>query len=244
MTLCHVCHAWQAHVVCEDCIQTFAQPVERCRRCALPTALCAAEQSQGHTHPLCTLPGLAIDQCIAAVDYAYPWSQCIARLKFGDDVGLAATLAHMMRHSPWAEPALEQADRVMPLPLSAQRLQERGFNQTLELSRHLGAKRIDTHSLVRLETETHQVGANREERWTQAQHGFYIAPEALPDLRGQRVVLVDDVMTTGATLQAAAATLRRAGVAHITALVLARTLPPHRAIADNHGHVPHRACTS
>lgn len=257
MTLCHVCHAWQAHVVCEDCIHVFAQPTVRCLRCAL-----AHGSAPLHA---CDIPSPAWDQCIAAVDYAYPWSHCITQLKFGEHVGLAATLARLMRHTPWAEPALEQADRLIPMPLSAQRLAARGFNQALELTRHLmdnahgvssrisqdsPLKRpdIDTTSLVRLETDAHQVGASRAQRWAQTEASFYIAPESIRSLQGQRIVLIDDVMTTGATLHAAARCLRRAGVASITALVFARTLPPsahgsvaESRIADNAGHVQYRA---
>ena len=224
MTLCHVCHSWQAHVVCEDCIRAFAQPKPRCAHCALPLdppmhcKRCAMEPSP-------------LDQCIAAVDYGFPWAQCITALKFGQAVGLSQTLARLMRHTPWAEPALEQANRIMPVPLSPQRLQERGFNQTRELARHLGAPKIDTLSLQRCASDHHQVGADSTQRWAQAQDSFWISPSSLPTLRGQRVVLVDDVMTTGATLFAAAHTLRRAGVQHISALVFARTPAPRARTA-------------
>lgn len=224
MTLCLVCHRWQSHTLCEACIDTFAQPTQRCHRCALPldpqvgahTALCSP----------CQLNPAPLDVCLAAVDYAFPRSDCITRFKFGQDVGLAPALARLMRHTPWAEPALEQAHRILPMPVSPARLRERGFNQTLELARHLDARKLDFTSLQRLDTPHHQVGADRAQRQRQVTNSFWLTPTAWSALNGQRVVLIDDVMTTGATLYAAATALRRAGVAHLTALVLARTPEP------------------
>ena len=224
MTLCCVCGQWQSHTLCEDCIVGFAQPRPRCAHCALPFE--AASPCQCAAMPRAERP---LARCVAAVDYAYPWSHLVARLKFANDIGLAPALALLMRHAPWAEPLLEAADRVVPMPLSAQRLQERGYNQALELARHLGATRkLDLRSLQRLPSEAHQVGANLIERQRQAAHSFWLQPAAVAALRGQRVLLIDDVMTTGATLQAAAQALQRAGVAAVAALVLARTPAPQR----------------
>lgn len=224
MTLCCVCGQWQSHTVCEDCIATLAQPRPRCVRCALPLddpAPCACA--------LAPNPSTALDRCVAAVDYDHPWSHLVARLKFANDIGLARALALLMRHAPWAEPLLEAADRVLPLPLSAQRLQERGYNQALELARHLcPSHKLDLHSLQRLPSEAHQVGATLTQRQAQVAHSFWLHPEAVTALRGQRVLLIDDVMTTGATLHAAARVLRQAGVASVSALVLARTPAPRR----------------
>jgi ComF family protein len=120
------------------------------------------------------------------------------------------------------EPALEKADRVIPMPLSASRLRERGFNQAYELVKHLAPRRADIGSLFRLEHMIHQVGATREERLAQVRNTFWIEPTRIAALRGKRVVLLDDVMTTGATMFEAARTLHRAGVMHITGLVFAR----------------------
>ena len=224
MTLCCVCGQWQSHTLCEDCIVAFAQPRPRCAHCALP--LDAATPCHCAATPHGARP---LARCVAAVDYDYPWSLLVARLKFGHDIGLARALALLMRHAPWAEPLLEAADRLVPMPLSLPRLQERGYNQALELARHLGASRkLDLHSLQRLPSEAHQVGANLTQRQTQAAHSFWLQPACVAALRGQRVLLIDDVMTTGATLQAAAQTLQRAGVATVSALVFARTPAPQR----------------
>lgn len=257
MTLCHVCHRWQAHAVCEDCISAFAQPQPRCPLCALPQTVASTSLRVHATSspPPCPCARIApvyaqdmapetplLDRCIAALDYAYPWSDCITRLKFGHDVGLAQTLARLMQHTPWAERELEQADRIIPMPLSPERLQERGFNQVLELAKHLAHPHIDIDSLQRWPTSAHQVGADRSQRWQQVRERFWLAPARIAGLKGQRIVLLDDVMTTGATLYAAAHTLRRAGVSHLTALVLART--PMASLTDNARHVQHRAGSS
>lgn len=166
-----------------------------------------------------------LDACVAAVSYTFPWSDCLAQFKFQADPGLARALAHLMRHAPWVEPALEKAAWVLPMPLSPTRLRERGFNQALELARHLAPLKTDAHTLLRLGDGAHQVGASRQERLDHVHGAFWVAPDRIAKLRGQAVVLLDDVMTTGASMYEAARALRAAGAAHITGLVLARTEP-------------------
>jgi ComF family protein len=157
------------------------------------------------------------------VSYAFPWSNCIARFKFQADPSLARALAHLMRHSPWVEPALEATNLVVPMPLTATRLRERGFNQALELARHLAPHKTHAHTLLRRGDSAHQVGASRSERLAHVSDAFWVTPERVSAVRDQRVVLVDDVMTTGASMYEAALALRAAGAVHITGLVLART---------------------
>lgn len=214
-SVCEICHAWPSQRICNDCVQRFGQPVTRCPTCAqlLTSDTCSA--CNDHPSPL--------DACLCAVEYAYPWADCVARFKFEADVGMARSLAELMRHAPWVEPALEAADHVLPMPLSATRLRERGFNQAFELVRHLAPQKADAHTLLRLDHDQHQVGASREERFANVAGSFWLAPDRLHHVRGQRLVLVDDVMTTGASLFEAARTLRLGGATHITALVLART---------------------
>ena len=213
-SICHICEAWPSAALCDACVQQFGQPIARCHTCALPATASRCFPCYYEPPPL--------DQCLTAVTYGHPWSDCIAKFKFHGDVGLARQLAQLMRNAPWVEPALELADSVIAMPMSASRLRERGFNQAYELAKHLAPQKADAKSLLRLEHAAHQVGATRAERLAQARNTFWIAPNRIPSLQGQRVVLLDDVMTTGATMFEAARTLRKAGVAHITGLVFAR----------------------
>jgi predicted amidophosphoribosyltransferase len=109
------------------------------------------------------------------------------------------------------------------MPISPARLRERGFNQALELARHLAPLKTDSHTLMRWGEFAHQVGASRQERLDHVRDTFWVAPECIANVRGQQVVVLDDVMTTGASIYEAARALRAAGATHVTGLVLART---------------------
>ncbi len=217
-SVCHICHAWPSAPFCDACVQRFAQPVQRCLRCA--------QALEGSACSGCLKTPPSLDACLCAVDYAYPWVNAITRFKFHADPGLGRHLAHLMRHTPWVEPALEAADLLVPMPLSGVRLRERGFNQALELARHLCPEKTQAHTLMRREQSVQQVGKSRNERLTNVHGSFWVHPDHVQAVRGRHVVVVDDVMTTGASLFEAARALKVAGAAHITGLVFART-PAH-----------------
>ncbi len=164
-----------------------------------------------------------LEACHAAVTYEWPWPDCIASFKFHGNPGWATTLATLMRSTPWVEPALERCHVVVPMPLSAGRLRERGFNQSLELARRLAPARTDATLLLRVKDTPAQASLKRAERLLNMQGVFAVDPLRRARVSGQDVVLVDDVMTSGASLHAAAAVLRQAGASRVTALVFART---------------------
>ena len=140
---CAICHAWPSRVLCDACATRFAQPVSRCATCALPVPQGVKQCGACLTHP----PPL--DACLAAVDYDWPWTDCVARFMFGGQPGWAGALATVMRSAPWVEPALERAELVLPMPLSSERLATRGFNQALLLARHLAPAQTDATLLLR-----------------------------------------------------------------------------------------------
>lgn len=128
-----------------------------------------------------------------------------------------------MKNAPWVEPALDEADLLLPMPLSPQRLSARGYNQALLLARQLQPFKTRTDLLLRVQDTPAQHTLKRAERLQALNQAFAVDPLLAHQLKGKRVILVDDVMTTGASLHAAARVLRSAGVRHITGLVFART---------------------
>ena len=217
---CALCRDWPSRPMCDACVARFAPPQARCLSCALPVPAGVTRCGE------CLRQPPALDACLAACAYAWPWPDCIARFKFHGDAGLAAPLATLMRSAPWVEPALERCDLVLPMPLAPARLRERGFNQSLQLARRLAPDKTDAHLLLRTRDTPAQSGLTRAERLRNLRGAFAIEPLRASAVRDRRVVLADDVMTTGASLFAAAQVLRDAGAAHITAIVFARTDAP------------------
>ena len=163
--------------------------------------------------------------------YTYPWSELITRYKFGNRTGWAPFFADLLLGAAGVRPVLEalQADDlILPMPLSAERLQSRGFNQAWTLTRALARQaatpaRMDAGLLLRVKHTQPQTTLHREARLANVRNAFQVDPLRAHMLAGRRVVLVDDVMTSGASLFTAAEALRAAGAARITAMALART---------------------
>jgi ComF family protein len=223
--VCQVCGQWPAQPVCEACVRRFVVARWRCQACAAPLT-----QDSGVCGDCLTRTKAApLDRCLTAVDYAYPWDDLIARFKFRDEPGLAGALAERMLAAPGAAEAIAGADWLVPIPLNPQRLTSRGYNQAWELVKALRARLVPpplaiADALVRLGAAPDQHSLPRAERLGNLRGAFAVAPRHVETLRGARVLLVDDVSTTGATLHNAALALRHGGVAWVQGLVIARTL--------------------
>ncbi len=222
---CALCAARCKAAVCAACrVQFLAPQATRCHRCANPLdALdaglpCAACQS----HPP------AYDATIVAADYGAPIDQLVLQLKFGGTLALA----------PWFGQALAEAaaragtvmpDLLCPVPLGPQRLVERGFNQALEIARPLARAlgvELRRALAVRARETTAQSGVAPAERQKNIRNAFMLAPDAVASVRGKHIGVVDDVMTSGATLNELAGVFKRFGAARVSNFVFART-PPH-----------------
>jgi len=121
---------------------------------------------------------------------------------------------------------------LLPVPLSLQRLRERGYNQAWELARRLAralGTRADARLLLRIRDTPHQLALPPEERAANVRGAFAVEPARRAELRGASVTVVDDVLTTGATLREIARVLRHAGVAQVHVWTLARTPRPESA---------------
>jgi ComF family protein len=219
---CEICRDWTDQPLCAACVARFAQPQPRCACCGirlgLPAPACGA----------CLRDPPAFERTVCVADYGFPWDGLVTALKFQARPELATVLAPLLAQAVRAT-AGPLPDLVVPVPLAPQRLVERGYNQAWELARRVAsALRLDASAdlLLRPLDTAHQIGLNREQRQHNLRTAFMVEPRLRARLQGHRVALVDDVMTTAATAQHAAAALRRAGAAAVDVWVLART-PAH-----------------
>ncbi len=235
---CQVCDSWSSDVICAECLATFATPRRRCGACAigLPATGLARHLQDAHdagrpAEPLCAdcrRQPPAFDAARAALDYGPPWDRLIAAFKFHAAPELAAPLAALMLRANQADPLrLDDAPTLLlPVPLTAERWRERGYNQAWELARRLGPALglpVRDELIERLVGGAHQAGLSGEARRRQVRGAYTVPAAARSTLAGAHAVLVDDVMTTGATLAECARVLKRAGARRVTVWALART---------------------
>ncbi|HEY3720629.1 MAG TPA: ComF family protein [Roseiarcus sp.] len=152
-----------------------------------------------------------------------PARRLVHRLKYSDRGELAAPMGAWMARA--GADVLAEADAVTPVPLHARRLWTRRFNQAAALGREIArraGKPFEPALLRRIKATRSQVGLSREQRVQNMQGAFRAAPAA--SVQGRRIALVDDVLTSGATANAAARALLRAGAAQVDLIVFARVV--------------------
>jgi ComF family protein len=161
----------------------------------------------------------ALDGVLSSAVFAPPLRTAIHQFKYRDGRALAAPLADRLI-AVWEETGLT-ADMIVAVPLHSSRVSERGYNQSALLAQALAGAvgvALADDLLVRVRATRPQTHLKREERVQNVSGAF----ECRTNLPGTRVVLVDDVCTTGATLEACARALRAAGAAHVQGLTVAR----------------------
>ena len=201
-------------ILCRACADDLPRlPSPRCPCCALPTAA-------GELCGRCLAHPPHYDRTLAAFNYGFPLDKLIQSFKYGHRLALAAYLGReLARLAPDVA-----ADLIVPLPLHPSRLRERGFNQALELARPVAATLglpLDSRICTRIRHTPAQAGLPWKKREQNIRGAFHCAR----DLSGRRILLVDDVMTTGASLDECARTLKLHGASEVVLLVVARTLP-------------------
>ena len=210
-----------ARDLCAACFDDLVHNHNACARCALPLSIPA---------PLCgeclhRLP--PFDAAFAPFEYAHPLDLLLTRLKFGRSLAAGRVIADLWMQTirlALADGRIAALpDVLLPVPLHATRLRERGYNQALELAKPIAAALhlpIAPDMLRRERATTAQTGLDAVARRRSLRGAFvFVAPLGAPPAR---VALVDDVMTTGATLRECARVLKRAGVARVEVWAFAR----------------------
>lgn len=220
LSRCQVCGCWPAAPVCGGCLARFGAAVPRCPCCALALPAAAAA---GQVCGRCLRHPPTLQTCNSVVDYAYPWHTLVARFKFQGEPAWARCMAQLALQRSEVRQALADADLVLPIPLSPARLAQRGYNQAWELVKALKPRQAASDGLLKIGDHPDQIQLTREQRFRHARASLAVSPGQMHALQGRHLLVVDDVMTTGATLSAAAEVLLRAGAASVSGLSFART---------------------
>jgi ComF family protein len=201
--LCRGCHAE---------LPWHSQP--HCPQCATPTP-------DGQRCGTCLKHPPAFDRTHAALAYAFPLDRMVPRLKYHGQLAIAPALgeclAQVVEHAP-------RPDRLIAMPLHAKRIRERGFNHATEIARVVARQLdlpLDHACCQRIRDTPPQMGLKHDMRRRNVRGAFTCSGE----VTGQHIVLIDDVMTTGTSLDEVAATLKQAGAREVGCWVVARTLP-------------------
>jgi ComF family protein len=199
-------------LLCPACLADL--PMLASPRCPV----CAAPTPNGNVCGACLKSPPAFDATVAVWRYGFPVDRLIQALKFEHRLAIAGFFAQAM-----ASGLRPTADLIIPVPLSDARLKERGFNQAVEIARPLAratAVPLDLAACRRTEATAPQSRLPWKERRRNVRNAFQCGL----DLTGRSVIVVDDVMTTGATLDEVARTLKHHGAAKVTNWVVARAL--------------------
>ena len=222
---CIACQAatGEPHTLCASCwsgIRFIERPY--CERLGTPFAV---DLGMRLLSPAAIADPPVFGRARAVAEYDGTASALVHRLKYGDRLELARALGRMMARA--GAELLGEADVIGPVPLHRWRLWRRRFNQAMALARVVSAESgvpCDPFLLARIKHTRRQVGLTKTQRQENLQGAFHVPAEARARLKGKRVLLIDDVLTTGATANAAARALLRGGAASVDVLAFARVV--------------------
>ncbi len=203
--------------LCDGCLNDLPHNRHGCPSCALPLP---PSSPPGTLCGKCLKQPPKFDRCLAALRYEPPVNHLIGGLKFRDKLGYGRLLAQLLGdHLAQRVHPLPQL--IIPVPLHPARLKQRGFDQALELARPLSRRfaiPIDATSCRRVRATAPQSELDRKDRRRNIRGAFQLAAQ----LPAGHVAIVDDVVTTGSTVNELAHTLRRAGVSQVEVWAIAR----------------------
>ena len=197
--------------ICQNCTDELPySPASSCPQCGLSSnsLICGS----------CLNSPPDFDITRAVFIYAFPIDAMMQRYKYGDALHISRTFGKFLVE----EIDLNSIDLIIPMPMHPARLKERGFNQALEIAKVFSGNKLDYTSAIRQKLTPPQASLPFKARVKNIKGAFAINNS----LTGKRVAIVDDVMTTGASLNELAKTLKKAGASHVECWVVARTLPP------------------
>jgi competence protein ComFC len=220
--------------ICEQCLSSFEKiSGPQCVCCGRPIISPVAADFLVVQCRLCRAKTFGFDTARSFALYNSPMVRAILLLKHDGVAPMGVWFADRLKELAARTPECLNADVIVPVPLHPARLRERGYNQAELIARPLAKRlklRVKPFLLVRTRPRPEKLRMTRRERWDTVK-GAYVAREGIR-VDKLHILLVDDVMTTGATLDACSRALRKAGAARVTALTVARSVPNWMATED------------
>jgi ComF family protein len=228
--------------LCPTCREPVADPGAVCSQCWSKLTFISRPYCERLGIPFAYDPGPGVlsmeaiadppsyNRARASVRYDETARTMVQAFKYGDRLDLAPAMGHWMATA--GRELLGDANALVPVPLHWRRLWSRRFNQAATLAQtvsRISGVPVAHDLLKRMRATRQQVGLTQAERARNVQGAFRVPREARPQVRGKRLLLVDDVLTSGATLDTCARILLRAGAANVDVLVFARVVQAHRA---------------
>ena len=210
------------HAVCTACLNDLPwHPKTSCPQCGLESS---GSASINIVCGSCLNSPPDFDATKAIFLYAYPIDAMMQRYKYGNMLNLGDTFGEFLAEKV----SMGTVDLIIPMPMHHTRLKERGFNQALEIAKVLcknHKEKLNYKSVIRQTLTPPQASLPLKERVKNIKGAFKVNADKLDKIQGKRIAIVDDVMTTGASLNELAITLKKAGAAYVECWVIARTLP-------------------
>lgn len=218
---------WRHLDLCRGCLTDLPGLAPCCGRCALPLP---AHVPDGLHCGACQRRAPPYDQAVAVFRYEGAVRWLIHEFKFRHRLALGRLLGHLLADTARWQAAASLPDLLLPVPLHPARLRERGYNQALEVARVAASQLgigIDPNGIERVVATVPQLSLARAQRLVNVRGAFRLrrVPHGArdPRLAGRHLAIVDDVVTTGATVGELARLLRRAGAARVDVWAIART---------------------
>ncbi len=215
---CALCDATttKSHSLCDDCIDSLPKaPQPCCMQCGRQ----ANAEVCGH----CLKQTPHYDRTSALFSYRFPTDALLQQYKYRQALYLSQTLGKLLakHHQHHA------VNYLVPMPLHPDRLKTRGFNQSLEIAKTVTKQLnipFDNTSVQRVKNTAPQASLPLKDRLKNVRNAFATTPEAADKFKGKRIAIIDDVMTTGSSLDELAKTIKKAGAKQVECWVIARAL--------------------
>ena len=220
LNTCPLCSEPSSEFICESCKDMLPAIDSQCFQCGLP--LNKVDLAEGTLRcGQCIKTPPAFNLCISPYYYALPINQFITQLKFRHQLYYARILAELLISKIEQHPD-NLPECIIPVPLHSNRLRQRGFNQAIEIARPIAKRfgiKLDTHSCTRVVSTAPQMEQDKMTRQKNIRNAFRVSE----DFKHTHIAIVDDVMTTGHTLNEVSRVFREQGVKRIQVWAAARS---------------------